>query len=438
MRANSENNIKVYFEPYGCSMNIGETRKMAHFVKQLSGFEIVEDIKLADIFVLVTCTVIQTTENRMIKRLKQFSTFKKPTIVAGCMTAVQPDLIQQVYPGVTMIFPYGLKNICNAVSELSKLSIVSREGNFSGIDPPKIKCEVLPNLKKHADTVIPIAQGCLGKCNYCITKLARGRLKSYPVDYILSEVRNAVRDGFKEIRLSAQDTCAYGEDIGSSLPKLISRITKLSGDFKIRIGMMNPDTLLPRLDDLIESYKNRHVFKFLHLPVQSGDNEILSKMNRRYKVVDFKYIIKKFRKIHPELTFSTDVIAGFPGETEEQFKNTLQLIEEVRPNIVNIKAFSPRPKTPAYLMSGKITNRIVKNRTRALTRLCSNISKDLNAKLIGRKMNVMITEIGKPGSVIGRTNNYKGVVLQTKIIVGKTITAKIVGATKGYLIGEVI
>jgi MiaB/RimO family radical SAM methylthiotransferase len=203
--------------------------------------------------------------------------------------------------------------------------------------------------------------------------------------------------------------------------------------------MMNPDTLLPILDDLIDAYRDPHVFKFLHLPVQSGSDEILKLMHRRYTVADFRATVKKFRNAFPQLTLSTDVIAGFPGETEDRFKKTVDLIKEVQPNIVNIKGFSPRAKTMAATMESRVHGRTIKARTRALTKLRFEISSRLNKQLVGKEEVILITELGKkPNTVIGRTDSYNAVVIRENINVGTLARVKIVDCTDSYLIAELL
>jgi MiaB/RimO family radical SAM methylthiotransferase len=218
------------------------------------------------------------------------------------------------------------------------------------------------------------------------------------------------------------------------LPELINDLTKISGDFRLRIGMMNPDTILPILDELIDSYNDEKVFKFLHLPVQSGDDIILQKMRRNYAVNDFRFIVEKFRKAFNDVTLSTDVIVGFPPETDEQFQKSCELIKETKPDIVNVKAFSPRPKTKAYTMK-RLDTKIVKGRTRKISKLRLEISKKNFERLVGKKEKILTTEFGKNNTVVGRTNAYRPVVIKNKISLGRFIDVKITGSGNTYLKG---
>lgn len=291
--------------------------------------------------------------------------------------------------------------------------------------------------EKSIDAIIPIAQGCLGKCSYCITKIARGKLKSYEMQEILKNVEKSLKKGYKEIRLTAQDAACYGKDIKTSLPNLISEVAKLNENFRIRVGMMNPNNALKILNELIKSYKNQKVFKFLHLPVQSGDNEILKLMGREYSVNDFKKIAKKFRSEFDDLTLSTDIIVGFPSETDNQFENTLNLMKEIKPDIINIKGFSPREGTKAFKMK-QLHSRVIRERTRVLSSLRFELSKENFEKLISKKENVLVVEKGKNETFVARTNSYRTVILKEKIELGKFYNVKIEDAKDFYLIGKLV
>jgi MiaB/RimO family radical SAM methylthiotransferase len=206
----------------------------------------------------------------------------------------------------------------------------------------------------------------------------------------------------------------------------------------MRVGMMNPFTALKNLDSIIQGFDNPKIYKFLHLPVQSGDNDILKKMDRKYYVEDFLKIIKKFRVNYPNITISTDIIVGFPTETEEQFQSTVNLLKKVKPDITNITRFSARPFTKAKSMDGRIKTEVVKQRSKILTELCNNISKENNEKHVGKKYSILITEKGKNNTLVGRTDDYKPVVIKEKTALGDLINAEITEAAPTYLVGSII
>lgn len=408
--------MKLYFESYGCTLNRGESEKVKDLVIE-KGHVVVENMQNADVLIIFTCTVIETTERKMLKRLKAFSKTNKRVIVGGCMASIQKEKVLECISNAEFLSP---KKLTDIIKLIGKGNVFEK------------KSELLQN---NSIGIVPIAIGCLGNCSYCITRLARGKLKSRNIQEIINDVEKFVNNGFREIQITAQDTACYGKDIGTTLPELVNTLTTLNGEFRLRIGMMNPSTTLPIIDDLIKAYKSKKVFKFLHLPLQSGDNEILKLMNRGYRVKDFLKIIDSFRKNYNDLTFSTDIIVGFPNENEESFKETLEIIKKIKPDIVNITRFSKRENTRASKLKAP-HGRISKARSRILTKLRFEISKEINEKFIGKTKRVLVTEIGKNNTMIGRTNCYKQVVFNGNTDLGKFIDIRIIGAENAYLKGK--
>jgi len=269
---------------------------------------------------------------------------------------------------------------------------------------------------------------------------ARGHLRSYSIDEIVNRVREDVASGAREVWLTSQDMACYGKDIGTSLPDLLEKVCKVEGEFFVRVGMMTPNHALDILDGLVEAYRHRKVFKFLHLPIQSGDNEMLERMRRFYTVEDFLRIVSRFRKALPKITVATDVICGFPGETAEAFEGTLRLIEKVKPDIVNISKFFPRPKTPAEKLEPKVPPREIKERSRIMTRLAMKIALEKNREWINWKGQVLIDEKGnKPDSWVGRNFAYKPIVVKSRdSLVGETVNVRVVKAFETYLEAEIV
>ena len=221
--------------------------------------------------------------------------------------------------------------------------------------------------------IVPINEGCLNTCSFCKTKQARGILFSYSIESIKEVVKSAVNRGVKEIYLTSQDTACYGFDIGTNLPELLKELISVKGNYKIRIGMMNPWHLRKIKKELFEVIKNRRIIKFLHIPVQSGSEKVLENMKRMHSVKEFEKIAEEFRKKFPrkkfpDSTIATDIIVGYPTEKEEDFEQTLKLIKKVKPEVLNISAFSSRPKTPASKLK-QLSSEVIKERTRRLNKL---------------------------------------------------------------------
>lgn len=388
------------------------------------GFVLAEDVSDSDCIVVSTCTVIETTERKMLKRLSQLASLRKPMIVSGCMAELQKDKVLSVAPSSHLLPINDIGSIASTLRDVG----IKKSGPKSFVGP---RCTSV-------DVSVPIAQGCTGKCTYCITKLARGRLRSRPFGDILREFRNALGKGFKEIRLCAQDTASYGTDGSSSLADLLSSLSAEKGCFRIRVGMMNPGSLDGIEKDLIGAYSHEKVFKFLHLPVQSGSDPILVTMGRPYTVRVLERLIGRFRESHPDIVLSTDIIVGFPGEGESDFQGSCSLIRRIKPDMLNITRFSPRKGTLAYKMKDRIEGCEAKRRSRILTKLRSEIGKENNERLVGTLQDVLLTEVVKEGTTVGRTSGYKPVVFKRELPLGAFVKAEIVGAGDAYLWGEII
>jgi MiaB-like tRNA modifying enzyme len=416
--------MRFYLEIYGCTANQSDGSVIKGVVKN-HGHELVETIEQADIVVILTCTVIGTTEQRMISRLKQLQHSNKQIVVGGCMASIQQDVIREISPDAQLLPPRYSQYILDIITG----------------DKPVLKKGSRRNIPKYFDDVtapISIAEGCMFSCNYCITSLARGELTSRPGGEILRDVLSALEQGCKEIQLTAQDTASYGLDIGIDLGKLLSSICHINGGYKIRVGMMNPFTALKNLDSIIHGYDNPHIYQFLHLPVQSGDDDILKKMNRKYTTEDFLTIIDRFRDKFPDITLSTDVIIGFPTETEGQFQHTIDLLKLVQPDIVNITRYSARPYTKAKNMKGRIDTRVAKQQSKKTTVIVDRISYQKNLNYVGKIHNVLFTKKGRNNTVVGRSDNYKPVVVKEDIKIGEYRRVQIKNATSAYLVGKLI
>ncbi len=221
--------------------------------------------------------------------------------------------------------------------------------------------------------IVEIASGCMSECTFCQTKLARGDLQSYRLGDIVRQVSYEIKDGCKEIWLTSTDNGCYGLDIGTNLPELVSKVSDIPHEFMIRVGMMNPMYMPKIKSDLLKSFENDKVFKFLHVPVQSGSDRVLHEMKRGHTAGTFRDVVKRFRSKFPRFTISTDIIVGFPGETKQDFQSTVELITETRPDVVNLSKYSQRPGTPAAERI-QIPVAEVKNRSKELFDLINKIA----------------------------------------------------------------
>jgi len=286
-----------------------------------------------------------------------------------------------------------------------------------------------------AIAAVNIATGCIGDCSYCIVKKARGELTSKPIPEIKQEVIKLISNGIWEIQLAGQDTACYGMDTGSSLPELLHELSNIQGDFRIRVGMMNPAAAKNITGELIEAYQNEKIYKFLHLPVQSGSDTILEDMKRHYTTEDYRKIISAFRSSYPDGTVSTDFIVGYPTETEEDFQHTLALLREMQAFKVNITRFSARPHTKASQLK-EISSEIKKERSRKLTKEYHRIAEQILHRYIGKTCRVTVTKRGKNNTSITRDDNYRYIVIKEKLPLSSHHRVKITDAAVTYLIGK--
>ena len=420
---------RIFIEVYGCSANMADWEMAAGLLSE-SGHSIVPDPRSADAYVVLTCTVKTPTENKVVKRIRALSEMEGSLVVAGCMPKAQRGLVAEVAPSASMVGPDDLLSIVDVVE-----STLAGD-RVEAVDGGPIDKSCLPRIRRNPVIhIAPIASGCLGDCSYCIVKHARGRLHSFPSEMIVEDAKQAINGGCKEIWVTAEDTASY-RDRDVRLPGLLDLITGLEGRFYVRVGMMTPNQAEPILDGLVEAYRSDKVFKFLHVPVQSGNNEVLRRMNRRYTVSDFRGLVASFREAIPDLSLSTDIICGFPGETEGQFADSVRLVEEIEPDALNISRFWPRPGTEAADLDGQLHGRETKKRSRELSSLWRNLLAERNRSWVGWEGEAVIDEEGRDESMVGRNLAYKPIVVKSPVQLGDIVTVKITEAKSSYLLGE--
>jgi MiaB-like tRNA modifying enzyme len=421
----------VYVKSFGCSANLADGEVIAGCLSE-AGFRLVENKLDADFVVYNTCAVKSPTENRIIDLLKKVPKNKK-LIVTGCLpvinferlkTEIQFDAATGPAPGQKIV------KVLEQVSAGEKVVAVNNDST-SGLELPRVATNPVVS-------VVPINYGCLGNCSYCCVHFARGQLRSNSIEKIVNRVKQDLSLGAKEFWLTSQDTACYGKDKKTNLARLLKKVAKVEGDFFVRVGMMNPNHVFGILDALIEAYSSEKIFKFLHLPVQSGDDKVLGLMNRKYSVDQFRTVVEAFREKFPQLTLATDVICGFPGETKQAFENTKQLISEMRPDVVNVSKFFARPKTVAEKLT-PIHPEELNRRSKEMSLLARNVSFDRNKKWVGWTGTVLVDEKGKNSSWMGRNFAYKTVVIKTdENLLGKFARVEVVKAFSTYLEAKVV
>ncbi len=419
----------IYIETYGCSANQNNSEIIAGMLAK-AGLFIVQKAENADIIILNTCIVKGPTESKMRFRISELIRQKKPLIVTGCMPDVEAKAIKKISPNISLLGVHHIKEIINVVRKVLEgrtVKIISKENEI------KLNAEKIPKSKIIGIT--QISEGCLGQCSYCFTRMAKGKLFSYPKDLILNSIQRDIESGAEEIWITSQDCGAYGLDNGKrTLPELLSEILKLKGKFFLRLGMMNPNNVQPMLDKLIELYKHKKMFKFLHIPMQSGSDSVLKDMGRKYQTKDFSDIIDAFRKEIPDIVIATDIICGYPSEKDEDFQKTLDLMKQTKPDIININRFWAMPKTKASRLK-QLSREEIKKRALKMSFLHKQIGLEKNKLLIGQTLKCIIDEHAAQGMMGAKTMGYKQVLLKSGKI-GEIADVKIANCSYNYLIGE--
>jgi threonylcarbamoyladenosine tRNA methylthiotransferase CDKAL1 len=417
---------RVYAEVYGCSANQADG-EIALGLLRSRGYEVVDSPAEADYVVLVTCAVKKPTADRMVHRIRKFSRFGPRLVVAGCMATGERERVLKTAPQALLVPPKNIADIPNIIENGAGLGVTAKLG--------------LPRLRRSpVISIIPVSEGCRwSRCSFCIVPNTRPGYESFPTRLIVEEVRRSVMEGCREVWLTSQDMGSYGLESGRNLlPELLEAVNSVEGRFYTRVGMMNPIYLGPILDRLVKAYMGGKIFKFLHLPVQSGSNKVLKEMNRGHTAEMYLRIVEAFRTRIPGLTLSTDIIVGYPTETEDDFEQTLKLIEASKPHVVNISRFFPRPGTPAERFP-QLPHRKVAERVAVLKAVVEEIQLRLNSEWVGWCGEALVDEVGKNGEMVARNHAYRPIVLNTREnLLGKFVEVEVVEAGKTYLKGRLV
>ena len=451
--------MRFYIETFGCTSNFGNSQDLAEALQEMGHTP--SSLKEAEAVIVNTCAVTERTERKVLRRLRQLE--GERLVVAGCLAEALPDSIS----GISCRKVVGLLNgaRATALADLFGDSPSRRQAGQESMPNASLSCSPssspssLPQSSAPASSlptsphptsslstsslcslcsIINVAEGCNGSCSYCIVRKARGRLKSRPPEEIIDQIKRVAAEGAAEIQIAAQDTAAYGRDLGFSLAGLLQMAARVPGDFQLRVGMMNPDSILFQLEELIEAFSSPKVYRFLHIPLQSGSDEILQSMGRKYRAKDFLAVADAFRKKYEDITIITDIITGFPGEREEDFMESMRAIDRLQPDKVNVTRFSCRPGTGAAGMYD-MPDRIKKDRSRAMTELWLDIAARKNRRYLGRLLPCLAVEAGKGGTVKARAANYLGVVVVGENIpLGSRVMVEITGCNSFYVSGRAV
>lgn len=410
---------KIYIQSHGCSNNFHEGEVMAGLLEK-AGYTLTPDPYTAEIIILNLCTV--KGDHQSVQALKEATKkYSAKLIGAGCILESTKKALREYNPSLSLLNTNNIDKIVEIVEAIIEGDVIEalEKNKTVKINLPKIRINPVINI-------VPLGNGCTSACTYCSVKLIKGYMQSYPIPQIVEEVKRSVAEGVKEIYLTGQDTGAYGLDWknGIELPELLEALTQIPGDFMIRVGMTSPNHVYRHLHRLLAVYNHPKIYKFIHIPVQSGNNKVLKEMKRPYTVEEYKKCITAFKKAFPEITIATDIIVGFPHETEEEFEDTLKLLRETEPDVINMSRFSPRPGTLAAKMKHIPTN-IVKERSKRLGTVEQEIVSQRNAVWNGWSGTVLIDEYGKNNVMIGRNYAYKQVLVEGNYRLGEEVAVTI-------------
>ncbi|MEM0465719.1 MAG: tRNA (N(6)-L-threonylcarbamoyladenosine(37)-C(2))-methylthiotransferase [Candidatus Pacearchaeota archaeon] len=432
----------VYIETYGCSANQNNSEILAGLLK-LNSYEITNNIEIADILIVNTCVVKGKTEQKIKRRIQNLSKkySSKLIIIAGCMPETERESLNKISSRALLLGTHHFKDITKLIKDYheNKLTKEKMEFYLSYQNEEKVNLPKIP--KNKIISITQISEGCLGNCTYCKTKLAKGKLFSYEEKKILKSIENDLKSGAKEIWITSQDNASYGLDRNvHDLPKLLREILSLKQNFKVRVGMTNPNNLYPIINEMIEIYRNKKMYKFLHIPIQSASNKILDDMNRPYKIEMIEEIINKFKKEFPDITISTDIITGYPTEKEEDHKLNLDFIKKYKPDIFNLSKYSSHKNTKASKL-GILEKKIINRRARELMELHRKTSYENKLKYENKKINVFVnSKTNIQNFYESRDDNYNIVLIYSrdKSILGKSINVKIKKIGVHHMQGEII
>jgi threonylcarbamoyladenosine tRNA methylthiotransferase CDKAL1 len=390
---------KVFVHTFGCGHNVSDGEYMAGQLAH-SGYIVSEQFDGADCFVINSCTVKNPSEDHFVTLLNRARDTGKPVVVAGCVPQGDPNNKQ--WSDVSVVGVRQIDRIGYVVDEAIQGNVVrlfSTEGGTQKRGDRAAATDSIPSLalpkvrRNKLIEIVPINVGCLNFCTYCKTKHARGDLKSWPVADIVARVKQVVREGVVEIRMTSEDTGAYGIDLGTNIVELLrAAVKELEGtQVMLRLGMSNPPYLLKHLEGMCEVLKHPNVFEYLHLPVQSGSNAILGRMNREYTVEEFNRCVDTFTRAVPHMAVATDIICAFPGEGDSEWQETMALCRRWQFPYLNISRFYARRDTPAAAMK-QVPTAVSKTRSVEITQLYNSYG-SFNEPFVGRTCSFWVTEV---------------------------------------------
>ncbi|MET0004871.1 MAG: tRNA (N6-isopentenyl adenosine(37)-C2)-methylthiotransferase MiaB [Candidatus Thiodiazotropha sp.] len=435
---------KLYIKTFGCQMNEYDSSRMADGLRVGEGLVLTEDAQAADVLLLNTCSIREKAQEKVFSQLGRWRPLKEknPGLiigVGGCVASQEGEAIRQRAPYVDIVFgPQTLHRLPEMIRHARREHTAVVDVTFPEIE----KFDRLPEPRADGPTAyVSVMEGCSKYCTYCVVPFTRGEEISRPFDDVIAEVAGLAAQGVREINLLGQNVNAYrgemtdGEE--ADLALLIEYVAAVKGIQRIRFTTSHP---VEFSDSLIEVYGQvPELVSFLHLPVQSGSDRVLAMMKRGHMAIEYKAKIRRLREVRPDITISSDFIVGFPGETEEDFEATLQLIEEVGFDHSYSFIFSPRPGTPAADLQDDVPLAVKQQRLERLQQLVNSQAQGISRRMVGTVQRILVERPAKknPAQLAGRTENNRVVNFDGPIeLIGQFVEVRITEALPNSLRGE--
>jgi tRNA-2-methylthio-N6-dimethylallyladenosine synthase len=437
---------KVHIKTYGCQMNEYDSDKMADVLKQFEGYELTDNPEEAAVILFNTCSIREKAQEKVFSDLGRVRKLKlkNPDLiigVGGCVASQEGEVIVQRAPYVDMVFgPQTLHRIPELIQEKRRTGKSQVDISFPEIE----KFDNMPAAKvEGASAFVSIMEGCSKYCTYCVVPYTRGEEISRPFEDVLTEIAKLTLQGVKEVNLLGQNVNAYRGKMANGeiadFAMLLEFVHEIPGIERIRYTTSHPNEMSQRIIDCYA--KLPKLVSHLHLPVQSGSDRILAAMKRGYTTLEYKSVLRKVRALRPDISFSSDFIVGFPGETDEDFEKTMKLIEDIGYDVSFSFIFSPRPGTPAAEIKDETPHEIKLARLQRLQKRLEEQQFEISKQMVGKVHKILVDGYSKkhPELMTGRTENNKLVVFAGNPRMMKQIIEVTVNEAKMHsLIGEVV
>lgn len=410
MEFQAEKRAKVYLLTYGCQMNENDSERLIGQLK-IAGYQRTDKMEQADLILLNTCCVRESAENKIYGKIGELKKYKREKLglvigITGCMAQKDREAIFKKAPHVDFVMG------TNQMGEILQVieDVKTSNGRIVSVtdDGRELPISVPAERNGSLSAWIPIMYGCNNFCTYCIVPYVRGRERSRPLEDVIHEMESVAAEGFKEVTLLGQNVNSYGKsEQGADFADLLAAADQVQGIERIRYMTSHPRDLSDKAIAVIRSSK--HICEHFHLPVQYGSNRILKAMNRGYSTQEYRALVQRIRSVLPNASLTTDLIVGFPGESEEDFQSTLDFLKEIRYDAAYTFLYSKRSGTPAAEMEGQVPAAVKKERLQRLMDLQNQISLEINRELEGQTLEVMAEGASRTDETVfsGRTRTNK-------------------------------